>query len=100
MVSAFLAFVCGALFSAQARMCTVTSYELIRPYAPVIESRVNRLPIVEQIGQNYLANGIAVGYNLGFRQQVDFGQRITYIQADSQITLGRRYVGFQLRWEY
>jgi hypothetical protein len=100
MVSAFLASMCGALFSAQARMCTVTSYELVRPYASRIESHINELPLVEQIGQNYLANGLAVGYNLGFRQQIDFGQRINYIQADSQITLGRRYVGLQLRWEY
>ena len=100
MVSAFLASMCGALFSMQARMCTVTSYELVRPYVPRIESGINGLPLVEQIGQNYLANGLAVGYNLGFRQQIDFGQRINYIQADSQITLGRRYVGLQLRWEY
>ena len=100
MVSAFLASMCGVLFSTQARMCTVTSYELLRPYVPRIESSVEKLPIVEQLGQNYLANGIAIGYNLGFRQQIDFGQRINYIQADSQITLGRRYVGLQLRWEY
>ena len=100
MVSTFLASFCGVLFSAQARMCTVTSYELLRPYAPRIESGIQHLPLVEQLGQNYLANGIAVGYNLGFRQQIDYAQRINYIQADSQITLGRRYVGLQLRWEY
>lgn len=95
MVSAFLASLCGMIFTMQARMCTVTSYELLRPHI------LNKdFTIVEQVGQNYLANGIAVGYNLGYRHQIDYAQRITYIQSNDQITLGRRYVGLQLRWEY
>lgn len=98
MVSAILASICGAALSTQVRMCTATSYELIRPYVPRIESGINEK--VEHLGNNYLANGIAVGYNLGYRQQFDYAQRINYIEAEGTVTLSPRYLGLQLRWEY
>lgn len=98
MVSTFIASLCGLALNTHVRMCSVTTYELLRPYTPRIEAGIK--PIVEHLGDDYLANGIAVGYNIGFRQQVDYAQRIDYIQATSQITLSPRYVGLQLRWEY
>lgn len=102
MVSTFLASLCGIALNAQVRMCSVTSYELLRPYVPRIESGINGAlqPVVEHLGDNYLANGLALGYTLGVRQQVDFGQRINYIEAHGQVTLSPRYMGLQLRWEY
>lgn len=98
MVSSFIAAVCGLTLSAQVRMCTVTLQQLTSPYHKNIEKKVQ--PIVEHFGNNYLANGIATGYNIGYRKQVDFGQRIDYIEADAQITIGQSYIGTQLSWRW
>lgn len=102
MVSAFLASLCGLALNAHTHMCSVTSYELVRPYVPRIESGINGhlQPIVEHLSDNYLANGIAIGYNLGVRQQIDYGRHINYIEAHGQVTLSPRYIGLQLRWEH
>lgn len=98
MVSSFLAAICGIALNTQVRMCSVTSQELLRPYIPQIEQGIRER--VEHLGDNYLANGIAVGYNLGYRQQIDYGRRIEYIEANGHVTLSPRYVGLQLRWEH
>lgn len=98
MVSAFLASICGIALSTQVRMCTVTSQQLLLPYSERIEAKVQ--PLVQHLGNNYLANGIAFGYNLGYRRQVDFGQHIEYIEADARVTMGLNYSGLQLGWRW
>lgn len=98
MVASFLAAMCGAMLSTQVRMCTVTLQQLAAPYSERVDGKLQ--PIVEHLGNNYLANGIAVGYNIGYRRQVDFGQRIEYIEADARVTLGQSYVGTQLSWRW
>jgi hypothetical protein len=79
-------------------MCTATLQQLTAPYHQRLESQLT--PIVEHFGDNYLANGIAVGYNIGYRRQIDLGQRINYIEADARVTLGQSYVGTQLSWRW
>lgn len=98
MVASFLAAMCGLALNTQVRMCTVTLQQLAAPYSTHIDNKLQ--PIVDHLGNNYLANGIAVGYNIGYRRQVDFGQRIEYIEADAQVTLGQSYVGTQLSWRW
>ncbi|NBU33856.1 hypothetical protein EBZ38_03425 [bacterium] len=98
MVSSFLAAICGVALNSQVRMCTVTSQQLMAPYAQRIESKLQ--PVLEHLGKSYLANGIAAGYNLGYRKQVDFGNRIDYIEADARVTLGAHYTGMQLAWRW
>lgn len=100
MVSTFLAAVCGIALQTQVRMCTVTLQQLTAPYHEQVEEKINKTaqPVVEHLGNNYLANGIAMGYNIGYRRQVDFGHRIDYIEADAKVTIGQSYVGTQLAW--
>lgn len=98
MVESFLAAMCGLTLQTQVRMCTVTLQQLTAPYSKRVEQKVQ--PIIEHFGNNYLANGVAVGYNIGYRRQVDFGQRIEYIEADARVTLGQSYVGTQLAWRW
>jgi hypothetical protein len=98
MVSSILAAVCGVALSTQVRMCTVTLQQLTAPYHQRIERHL--IPTIEHFGDNYLANGIAMGYNIGYRRQIDLGQRINYIEADARVTLGQSYVGTQLSWRW
>jgi hypothetical protein len=98
MLSSFLAAMCGLALSSQVRMCTVTLQQLTVPYHERIDQKVK--PVVEHLGNNYLANGIAFGYNVGYRRQVDFGQRVEYIEADARVTIGQSYVGTQLAWRW
>ena len=102
MVESFLAAMCGLTLQAHVRMCTITLQQLTAPYHKRVETRVNEKiqPIVEHIGNNYLANGIAMGYNIGYRKQIDFGHRVEYIEADARVTLGQSYVGTQLAWRW
>lgn len=98
MVESFLAVMCGLTLQTQVRMCTVTLQQLTAPYNKRVEQKVQ--PLVEHFGNNYLANGIAMGYNIGYRRQVDFGHRIEYIEADAKVTLGQTYIGTQLAWRW
>lgn len=98
MVESFLAAMCGIALHTQVRMCTVTLQQLTAPYHTNINSKLE--PVVEHLGNNYLANGVAMGYNIGYRRQVDFGHRVEYIEADARVTLGQSYIGTQLAWRW
>ncbi|NDG29291.1 hypothetical protein EB118_04210 [bacterium] len=56
MVTSFLAAICGLTLSTQVRMCTVTAQQLAAPYTVRIEEQLQ--PIVEHLGNNYIANGV------------------------------------------
>jgi hypothetical protein len=102
MVSSFIAYMCGLALTSQVRACTVTLQQMTIPYHQRIDGLVERRVrlVVDHFGNNYLANGIALGYNLGYRKQIDYAQNINYIEAQSNLTLKPDFVGMQLRWEF
>lgn len=102
MVSSLIAYMCGLALTSQVRACTVTFQQLTVPYHARINGMVDKKMrlVVDHFGNNYLANGIALGYNLGYRKQIDYAQNISYIEAQGSVSLRPDYVGMQVRWEF